>query len=99
MIYTIEEIRKRVTPIVREYGIISFSLFGSYAKGTADENSDLDFVMEKGKVDGLIQYISLVNALEKEFGCHVDLISKISSNVEFLESIRDDEVLLYEQKR
>lgn len=95
MTYTIEEIRKRVIPIVREYGIVSFSLFGSYAKGTADESSDLDFVMDKGEVKGLIQYISLVNALEKEFGCHVDLISKDSSNKEFLESIRDEEVLLY----
>lgn len=99
MIYSVEEIKKRVIPIVREYGVISFSLFGSYAKGTADEDSDLDFVMDKGDLKGLIQYISLVNALEEEFGCHVDLISKGSSNKEFLSSISKDEVLLYEQKR
>ncbi|WP_407420817.1 nucleotidyltransferase family protein [Methanobrevibacter sp.] len=99
MTYTIEEIKKRVIPIVREYGVISFSLFGSYAKGTADEDSDLDFVMDKGNLNGLIQYVSLVNDLEKEFGCHVDLISKGSSNKEFLSSIRNDEVLLYEQER
>ena len=32
--------------------------------------------MDKGELTGLIQYNSLVDALEKEFKCHVDLISK-----------------------
>lgn len=99
MIYTIEEIKNKIIPIAQDYGINSISLFGSYAKGKANENSDLDFVMDKGELTGLIQYISLVNALEKEFDCHVDLISKGSSNKKFLVSIEDDEVLLYERKR
>ena len=55
--------------------------------------------MNKGELTGLIQYVSLVNALEKEFKCHVDLISKGSSNKKFLVSIENDEVLLYERKR
>ena len=98
MIYSIDEIKKRVIPIVCEYGINSISLFGSYAKGNANDGSDLDFVMDKGELRGLIQYISLVNDLEKEFGCHVDLISKGSSNKKFLNRIKKDEVLLYERK-
>ena len=98
MIYSIDEIKKRVIPIVCEYGINSISLFGSYAKGNANDGSDLDFVMDKGELRGLIQYISLVNDLEKEFGCHVDLISKGSSNKKFLNKIKKDEVLLYERK-
>lgn len=99
MIYSIDEIKRRIIPIVCEYGINSISLFGSYAKGNANEDSDLDFVMDKGELRGLIQYISLVNDLEKEFGCHVDLISKGSSNKKFLNKIKNDEVLLYERKR
>lgn len=99
MTLTIEEIKSRVIPIVQEYGINSISLFGSYAKGKANENSDLDFVIDKGELTGLIQYVSLVNALEKEFNCHVDIVSKGSSNKKFLVSIENDEVLLYERKR
>ena len=57
-------------PIVIKYGINTFSLFGSYARGEANDDSDLDFVMDKGDLRGL-QYVSLVQDLEDEFDCHV----------------------------
>ena len=47
-------------------GIDSFSLFGSYARDEATEDSDLDFVMDDGDLKGL-QYVSLVLDLEDEF--------------------------------
>ena len=97
MVFTIEDIKRRVIPIIIKYGINSFSLFGSYARGEANENSDLDFVMDKGVVQGL-QYVSLVQDLEEEFNCHVDVISKGSSNKEFLKAIRNEEIPLYDSK-
>ena len=97
MIFTIGDIKKRAIPIVIKYGINSFGLFGSYARGEANENSDLDFVMDKGDLKGL-QYVSLVQDLEEEFNCHVDVISKGSSNKKFLEAVSKEEVLLYERE-
>ncbi len=98
MVFSIEDIKKRVIPIVIKYGINTFSLFESYARGEAIEGSDLDFVMDKGDLRGL-QYVSLVQDLEDEFDCHVDVISKGSSNKKFLEAVSKEEVLLYERKR
>ena len=98
MVFTIDDVRRRVIPIVVKYGINTFSLFGSYARYEATENSDLDFVMDKGDLKGL-QYVSLVQDLENEFNCHVDVISKGSSNKQFLEAVSKEEVLLYERKR
>ena len=94
MVFTIEDIKKRVIPIVVKYGIDTFSLFGSYARGEATEGSDLDFVMDKGDLRGL-QYVSLVQDLEDEFDCHVNVISKGCSNKKFLEAVSEDEILLY----
>ena len=98
MVFTIDDIKRRAIPIIIKYGINSFSLFGSYARGEANENSDLDFVMDKGDLKGL-QYVSLVHDLEDEFNCHVDVISKGSSNKEFLKAVSNEEVLLYERQR
>ena len=95
--YTIENIREKVIPIAKKYGVKKISLFGSYARGEADEKSDLDFLFRKGKVLGL-QYVGFVNDLEDEFNCHVDLVSEGGiSDKEFLNEIKNDEVILYEE--
>ena len=83
MTYTIEEIKDKVTPIAQKYGVKRISLFGSYARGEATENSDLDFIIDDGEINGLLKYISLVKKLEETFHCHVDLISSGSSKKNF----------------
>ena len=40
MIYTIEEIRRIITPIAKKYRLPAVYLFGSYARGDATETSD-----------------------------------------------------------
>ena len=97
MVFTIDDIKKRVVPIVIKYGINTFCLFGSYAHGEANESSDLDFVMDKGDLKGL-KYVSLVQDLENEFNCRVNIVSDGCSNKEFLEAIDDEKVILYERK-
>ena len=47
--YTVEEIKNIVTPIVKQYGIDSLYLFGSCSKGSANDKSDIDLHIDKGK--------------------------------------------------
>ncbi len=97
MPYTIEEIKAKATPIAMQYGVELLSLFGSYARGDADEKSDLDFLILKGKMKGLLSYCGMIADLEDVFHCHVDLVMKNAIQDEkFLEEIRKDEVKLYE---
>ena len=56
MIYSIEEIKQIAIPIVSEYGIARLGIFGSYARGEANEDSDLDFIMDTDGLIGMIQY-------------------------------------------
>ena len=93
--FTIEEIRKKSVPIAKKYGVKKLSLFGSYARGDADEKSDVDFLFKKGKILGL-EYFGFVNDLEDEFKCKIDLVSEGISDKNFLNEIKNDEVILYE---
>lgn len=96
--YTIDEIRTKAMPIAIRYGVDSFSLFGSYARGEADEKSDLDFLIRKGSMKGLLSYLGMLAELEDVFNCHVDLVMKNAiKDKEFLEEIVRDEVKLYER--
>lgn len=95
-VYTIDEIRAKAVPIAKKYGVKKLSLFGSYARGEADAQSDVDFLYDGGKLHGW-DYFSFVYDLETELGCHVDMVSFGISDEKFLAEIQQDEVLLYEQ--
>ena len=96
MIYDINEIKEIIIPIAQEHGVKSISLFGSYARGEANEDSDLDFYIDKGKIRNLLDYIKFINDLEENLGCHVDVITTGIEDKTFLELIKKEGVLLYE---
>ena len=95
--FTIEEIQEKVIPVAKKYGVKKLWLFGSYARGEADAESDVDFLIDRGKIFG-IQYFGFLVDLEQVFQCHVDVVMDGSSNKEFLAEIKNDEVLLYEEE-
>jgi len=67
-VYDVEEIKSRLTPVFDANGVRSAVLFGSYAKGSATEKSDVDLLVDSGLKGldfvGLAEYIR--EALDKE---------------------------------
>lgn len=66
MIYTVQEIQSRVMPVAKKYGIKAVFLFGSYAKGTATEDSDIDLLIDTSgtALRSLLSLGALYNDLE-----------------------------------
>ena len=46
MVYTIDQIKEKIVPIAKQYDLSKIYLFGSYARGEADEKSDVDIALE-----------------------------------------------------
>jgi predicted nucleotidyltransferase len=46
MVYTISEIANKLTPVFEQNSVTKAILFGSYANGTATEESDVDIIIE-----------------------------------------------------
>ena len=93
--YTLSEIKTIVSRLGREYGAQRIWLFGSYARGDMTDSSDIDLRIDKGSIKGF-QLAGLLLDLEDSLGRSVDLVPTTSLDQRFLDSIRDDEVLLYE---
>ena len=93
-IYDINEIKQIVTPVAKDYGVDSLYLFGSYAKGTATCDSDIDLRVDKGAVRG-IQFASLMLSLEEALGKRIDLVTSASLDSVFLDAIKKEEIVLY----
>lgn len=93
----VDEIKNIVVPIAEEHGIRRISLFGSRARGDSTEKSDYDFVISKGRITGFISYMAFIHALEDALGAHVDVVTDTSEDDNLLNSIKEEEILLYEQ--
>ncbi|MDD3704742.1 MAG: nucleotidyltransferase domain-containing protein [Clostridiaceae bacterium] len=91
-----EEIRQTVAALGEQYGAERIYLFGSYARGEAEPNSDIDLRIDKGNIYGLLALAGLKIAIEEQLKAKVDLLTTDSLDKQFLDSIRSEEVLLYE---
>lgn len=71
MVYTLDEIAQRVQPVAEKYHLRAVYVFGSYARGEAREDSDVDLLIDdtnsglRGLAYGGLCY-DLEEALEKE---------------------------------
>lgn len=94
---SITDIQKAVSTLGAQYGAERIYLFGSYARGEAVEDSDVDLRIDRGNIRGWALG-GLLADLEDILQKKVDLLTTGSLHDDFLNSIKDEEVLLYEQK-
>lgn len=93
----INEIQKVVVPIAHSYGVKRLYLFGSYAKGTASEKSDVDLLVEKGKPMSLLKLSGMRQRVQEALNLSVDLVTTAGIGDDFRREIAETEILLYEE--
>jgi predicted nucleotidyltransferase len=107
LLYTLGEISARVAPIAQKYDISAMYLFGSYARGDATEDSDIDilFPRQGSSVRGL-QFGELYDELQTALGKGIDLVTEESladpaereRSPWFIRSIMSEMVSIYEKQ-
>ena len=95
--YSYDEIRAALTPVFKQYGVRSATLFGSYAKGNATEKSDVDILVDSG-LHGL-SFFGLLEGVVTALRVPVDLIdvSQIEKGSLIEQEIHRSGVRLFEQ--
>ena len=94
-LYSVDELRQIIAPIAQEHGVKNVFLFGSYSRGTASADSDVDLKIEKGRLNALFQLSGFRPAVEDALKLSVDLVTSETSVRAFLDTIGRDEMLLY----
>ena len=76
MIYTLEEISRLVRPVAEKYSLKAVYIFGSYARGEACEDSDIDLLIDDTD-SGLrgLAYGGLCYDLEKALGKKISFVT------------------------
>lgn len=72
----LKEKREEILRIAAKYGAQNIRLFGSAARGEADERSDIDFLVEMAPGRSLFDLGGLQFELESLLGCRVDVVTE-----------------------
>ncbi|MDR0548074.1 MAG: nucleotidyltransferase domain-containing protein [Deltaproteobacteria bacterium] len=105
MIYTINELKDRITPVAIKHGLPAVFLFGSYARGEARDDSDVDLLVDRTgtALSGLNALCGLSLELEDAVEKPIDLI--YTSSLEqgctkkqspyFINNINNEKIKIY----
>jgi predicted nucleotidyltransferase len=107
MIYTLEQIKELAEPIAKKYQLNALWVFGSYARGDATEESDVDLLLDfkDSTAKNLRGFVNLANEFEQTFDKKVDILSvynlnsPIMSNYfsKFVTIVKNERLKLYEK--
>ena len=95
-VFTMEQIAAAVKPLADKYRVKEIYLFGSYARGEADENSDLDFLVFGGEMFRRTMIFALAEDLREVLQKNVDFfeITEVNPDSNFYQTIMKEKVLV-----
>ena len=95
-VFTMEQIAAAVKPLADKYRVKEIYLFGSYARGDADEDSDLDFLVFGGDMFRRTMIFALAEELREVLKKNVDVfeIAEVNPDSNFYQTIMKEKVLV-----
>lgn len=96
-VYSVHQIRDALIPVFKSHGVRKAILFGSYGKGTANDKSDIDLLVDSG-LRGL-QFYGLLFDVQQVLNKEIDLldITSVEEGSLIEREIRNTGVILYEE--
>lgn len=70
-----DTLQSRIAEILKRHGVASAAVFGSFARGTATPDSDLDLLVEFSGLASLLDMAALKLDLEDALGRPVDVVT------------------------
>ena len=78
--------------LTKEFGVVNIGLFGSFARGQSDRNSDIDLIVELR--EPRFDYLAGLQVyLEKKFSRKIEIVRKGNrANSRFFQRIEEDTI-------
>jgi predicted nucleotidyltransferase len=82
--------------VLKPYGAERVSVFGSYARGEAGPESDIDILVRFKEIKSLLELARIQDELEQALHHKADLLTEKAVSPYLIDTIRRDEVVILE---
>ena len=89
---------RKLIEICRQNDVTKIGVFGSMARGEADEQSDIDLLIEFSKRKSLLALVALERQLSTALGKKVDLLTEAALSPYLRDRIKRDLRPIYETR-
>jgi len=90
----IDEIKSKVIPLLKQYGVKKAAIFGSVVRGEAKADSDIDILVEIENDMSLLDFGGLKIEVEEALGKKVDLVEYSTIKPLIKERILSEQVVI-----
>jgi hypothetical protein len=90
----VKEKRADILALAAKHGARNVRVFGSVARGDADEQSDIDFLVQMEPGRSLLDLGGLQYDLEQLLGCRIDVVTEQGLKARLREEILSEAVTL-----
>ncbi len=90
-----DEIIDKLVSILKKHGAKKIEIFGSYVRGDAKPESDLDVIVEFENRKSLLELVGIEQELEDALGIKVDLLTRASISPYLIERIEKESKVVF----
>jgi len=90
----IEEIKRKILPILQRYGVKKVGLFGSCVRGEIREDSDIDILVQIEKDISLFDFVGIKLEIEEALERKIDLVEYSTIKPLLKERILKEQVVI-----
>jgi len=92
----IKELGNKILPVLKRYDVVRAALFGSFVRGEASPESDIDIIVEFSGRKSLLDLVGIEQELSETLGRKVDLLTEKSISPYLIDRIKKELVVIYE---
>jgi predicted nucleotidyltransferase len=89
-----DEVKQQVLPILKRHDVVRAAIFGSFARGESEQDSDLDILVELPSTKSLLDLVALKLDLQEALGREVDVLTYRALHPRIRERVLQEQVVI-----